>query len=90
MGQRTPIKRVEVTPHAREALSWAQIAGLVEIHPDGSWNLTELGIAGVRQLQGRAHPYQRSASVPIRVVTEESATSCWARLANGLPPSQSH
>jgi hypothetical protein len=46
------------TPRPNDALSWAQIAGLVEIHPDGSWKLTELGIAGVRRLQGMAHPFE--------------------------------
>jgi hypothetical protein len=64
MGQRTPIKKADATPRLREALSWAQLAGLVEIHPDGSWNLTELGIAGVRQLQGRAHPHQSANERP--------------------------
>ena len=56
MGQRNP-RNSGKTPRATDALSWAQIAGLVEIRADGSWSLTEQGIAGVRQLQGMAHPF---------------------------------
>jgi hypothetical protein len=57
MGQRSHYDSSR-TPRPNDALSWAQIAGLVEIHEDGSWNLTELGIAGVRRLQGMAHPFE--------------------------------
>jgi hypothetical protein len=37
MGQRIPIKKADATPRLREALSWAQLAGLVsrrQLEPD--------------------------------------------------------
>ena len=29
------------SPEEAENLSWAEIAGLVRIHPDGSWEMTD-------------------------------------------------
>ena len=57
MTQRSPFGSSE-TSRPTDALSWAQIAGLVEIRPDGSWKLTELGNADARQIRGMAHPFE--------------------------------
>jgi len=35
---------------ARDVLGWARVAGIVELRPDGSWHLTELGRARVLRL----------------------------------------
>jgi hypothetical protein len=32
-----------------DILRWAYVSGLIEIHPEGSWNLTELGKAWMLQ-----------------------------------------
>ena len=37
-----------------DALAWARIAGLVDIHPDGSWNLTPQGLAGMLEFVGNS------------------------------------
>jgi hypothetical protein len=45
-----------------DALGWARVAGLVEIHDDGSWQLTPQGLTGMLELLGQAHPFRtRSA-----------------------------
>jgi hypothetical protein len=56
MGQRAPI-RANDGQGAADGLVWAEIAGLVEIHSNGSWNLTPQGVAGMLDLLGRAHPF---------------------------------
>jgi hypothetical protein len=38
-------------PEPKIALAWAEIAGLVEIMPDGRWHLTALGTLRMRELQ---------------------------------------
>jgi hypothetical protein len=45
-----------VTP-TRDALDWAAKVGFVEIHPNGTWNLTQQGMVGVHDLLGNAHPF---------------------------------
>ena len=55
MGQSRPINGItyegeDTTALGRTALGWAEIAGLVEIRPNGSWSLTE---KAQRYLQGR-------------------------------------
>ena len=35
-------------------LAWARLAGLVAIHPDGSWNLTPEGMRGLIKLLANA------------------------------------
>ena len=40
------------SPEEAENLSWAEIAGLVRIHPDGSWEMTDLAKEWVKE-----HPH---------------------------------
>ena len=69
MGQRTPIKKADATPRLREVLSWAQLASLVEIHPDGSWNLTELGMPACGSCKAGHTPTSRPTSVRTRLAS---------------------
>jgi len=41
MGQSTHGKHGTIPPEAPDALEWAEIAGLVDIRPDGSWQMTD-------------------------------------------------
>jgi len=41
MGQSTPLKHGTRPPEARQVLAWAEIAGLVDIRADGSWQMTD-------------------------------------------------
>ena len=46
---------------ARVDLAWAEIAGLVRVHADGSWSPTELARLWLSQAQTRA-PAERAAA----------------------------
>ena len=45
-------KRPEaIEPQDCGAIGWARVAGLVQLHADGSWALTKLGMAGLLALE---------------------------------------
>ena len=62
MGQSTPIRTNDEAGVA-DPIGWARISGMVEIHPNGSWNLTPQGVVGMLGLFGQVRPlHMRSAT----------------------------
>ena len=64
MRPSTPI--INDAAEVADALAWARVAGLVEINPNGSWNLTPQGLVGARELLGQEHPFDASPIEPDR------------------------
>jgi hypothetical protein len=60
MAQITPIRTNDGTDAV--CLSWAQLAGLIAIRPDGSWHLTEEGRAGTFELVRQGYPFSGPTS----------------------------
>jgi hypothetical protein len=57
--------QTEGETEVRAALSWAEIAGLVQVHADGSWNATDLARRALREqdseLGQRSFPEQATS-----------------------------
>ena len=56
-----------------DILGWARIAGLVEIHTDGSWSVTEAGKARLLELEGTGNALGASPTSLISVSCEPFA-----------------
>ena len=60
MGQRRPVNGGtrdlgKVTPEDARTLEWAEIAGLIDIGPDGSWQPTPFGKQRLLALERDQH-----------------------------------
>jgi hypothetical protein len=60
VGQTSPIHANDA-PTTAQSLAWAQAVGLVDVRAGGSWSLTPLGVAGMLELLGKAHPFETRA-----------------------------
>jgi len=90
MDQHSPTHTND-TPRSLDALAWARVAGLVEIHPDGSWRLTPQGRAGMLDLLGQAHPFDtrqesHDRRPPFVALARPYRTSWW----RALPRARAH
>jgi hypothetical protein len=90
MDQYAPIDTNDA-PCSLDALAWARVAGLVEIHLDGSWRLTPQGRAGMLDLLGQAHPFDTRQESHTRrppfVACARSHRPSWWR---ALPRTRAH
>jgi hypothetical protein len=68
MGQSTPLKHGTRPPETPDALEWAEIAGLVDIRPDGSWQMTDFA----KEWFDKHPPCEEGASSDMGLVSQNN------------------